>query len=36
MAPKPVPGKKGGDEVDMSDLASLPALNFLTFTVLYT
>ena len=35
MPPKPPPGKKGADEVDMSDLASLPPLNSINFTVLY-
>ena len=35
MPPKPAPGKKGADEIDMSDLASLPSLNFVSFTVLY-
>lgn len=35
MPPKPAAGKKAGDEIDMSDLASLPSLNFVTFTVLY-
>lgn len=35
MPPKPPPGKKGADEVDMSDLASLPPLNFITFSMFY-
>ena len=35
MPPKPPPGKKGADEVDMSDLATLPPLNSINFTVLY-
>jgi hypothetical protein len=35
MPPKPPPGKKGADEVDLSDLASLPPLNFISFAVLY-
>ena len=35
MPPKPAPGKKGADEIDMSDVASLPPLNFFTFTVLF-
>lgn len=35
MPPKPAPGKKGADEVDLSDVASLPPLNSVTFTVLF-
>lgn len=35
MPPKPAPGKKGADEVDLSDVASLPPLNSVTFTLLF-
>ena len=37
MPPKPAPGKggKGGDELDLSDLATLPPLNSATFTLLF-
>ena len=35
MPPKPAPGKKAADEIDMSDVATLPALNSINFTVLF-
>lgn len=35
MPPKPAPGKKAADEMDMSDVATLPALNSINFTILY-
>lgn len=37
MPPKPAPGKggKAGDEVDLSDLATLPPLNSATFALLF-
>jgi len=35
MPPKPAPGKKAADEMDLSDVATLPALNSINFTVLY-
>jgi hypothetical protein len=36
MPPKPAPGKGGkADEVDLSDLASLPQLNSVTFSILF-
>jgi hypothetical protein len=35
MPPKPAPGKKGADEVDLSDVASLPPINSVTFTLLF-
>ena len=35
MPPKPAAGKKAGEELDMSDLASLPKANVCLFRVLF-
>ena len=35
MPPKPAPGKQAADTMDMSDVATLPTLNSINFTVLY-
>ena len=35
MPPKPAAGKKAADEMDMSDVATLPPLNYVSFTILY-
>lgn len=35
MPTKPAPGKKAGEELDMSDLASLPKANVCLFQVLF-
>ncbi len=35
MPPKPAPGKKAADEMDLSDVATLPPLNSINFSVIY-
>ena len=35
MPPKPAPGEKAADGMDMTDVATLPAFNSINFTILY-